>query len=313
MARAIIIDTDPGQDDALAILLALASPETLDVRAIVAVAGNVPLPLTQKNARRLVDLAGRDDVPVYAGCARPMVCALRTAENVHGRSGVDGYDWPEPVTPLQEQHGVDFLIETLLAAADGAITLCTLGPLTNIAMALVKEPDCARGIGEIIMMGGGFFAGGNTTPAAEFNILVDPHAARVVFESGLKLTLLPLDVTHQALATPQRVARFAALGNETGRACAGMLSYFNRHDVEKYGEEGAPLHDPCVIAYLLRPELFSGKKIPVKIEISNGLTLGMTVMDWWGTTNAAPNCTVMNKIDADGYFSLLTEHFARLP
>ncbi|MDQ7019940.1 MAG: nucleoside hydrolase [Robiginitomaculum sp.] len=313
MGHPILIDTDPGQDDALAILLALAAPEKLDVRGIIAVAGNVPLPLTQKNARRLVDLSGRDDVPVYAGCSRPMVRDLITAENVHGRTGVDGYDWPETKTPLQDQHGVDFIIDTLMAAGEGEITLCTLGPLTNIAMALVKAPQCARGIREIVMMGGGFFEGGNTTPAAEFNILVDPHAAHVVFNSALPLTLMPLDVTHKALATAYRIGDLAALGNETGRACAGMLSYFNRHDVEKYGAEGAPLHDPCVIAYLLKPELFSGKKIPVQIEISSGLTLGMTVMDWWGTTAEAPNCMVMNQIDADGYFDLLTAHLGRLP
>ncbi len=313
MGHPILIDTDPGQDDALAILLALAAPEKLDVRGIIAVAGNVPLPLTQKNARRLVDLAGRDDVPVYAGCSRPMVRDLITAENVHGRTGVDGYDWPKTKTPLQDQHGVDFIIDTLMAADEGEITLCTLGPLTNIAMALVKAPQCARGIGEIVMMGGGFFEGGNTTPAAEFNILVDPHAAHVVFNSALPLTLMPLDVTHKALATAYRIGDMAALGNETGRACAGMLSYFNRHDVEKYGSEGAPLHDPCVIAYLLKPELFDGKKVPVQIEISSGLTLGMTVMDWWGTTAEDPNCMVMNQIDADGYFDLLTAHLGRLP
>ncbi len=313
MGHPILIDTDPGQDDALAILLALAAPEKLDVRGIVAVAGNVPLPLTQKNARRLVDLSGRDDVPVYAGCSRPMVRDLITAENVHGRTGVDGYDWPETKTPLQDQHGVDFIIDTLMAADEGEITLCTLGPLTNIAMALVKAPQCARGIREIVMMGGGFFEGGNTTPAAEFNILVDPHAAHVVFNSALPLTLMPLDVTHKALATAYRIGDMAALGNETGRACAGMLSYFNRHDVEKYGSEGAPLHDPCVIAYLLKPELFDGKKVSVQIEISSALTLGMTVMDWWGTTAEAPNCMVMNQIDADGYFDLLTAHLGRLP
>jgi len=313
MGHPILIDTDPGQDDALAILLALAAPEKLDVRGIVAVAGNVPLPLTQKNARRLVDLAGRDDVPVYAGCSRPMVRDLITAENVHGCTGVDGYDWPKTKTPLQDQHGVDFIIDTLMAADDGEITICTLGPLTNIAMALVKAPQCARGIGEIVMMGGGFFEGGNTTPAAEFNILVDPHAAHVVFNSALPLTLMPLDVTHKALATAYRIGDMAALGNETGRACAGMLSYFNRHDVEKYGSEGAPLHDPCVIAYLLKPELFDGKKVSVQIEISSALTLGMTVMDWWGTTAEDPNCMVINQIDADGYFDLLTAHLGRLP
>ncbi len=313
MKRAIIIDTDPGQDDALAILLALAAHETLELRGIVAVAGNVPLPLTQLNARRLCDLAGRPDMPVYAGCERPMVRDLITAEYVHGKTGLDGYDWPEVKTPLQEQHGVDYLIEALRSASEGEITLCTLGPLTNIAMAMVKAPDCKRGIGEIVMMGGGFFEGGNTSPAAEFNILVDPHAAHVVFGSGLPLTLMPLDVTHKALATKERIAAMQALGNETGKACAGMLSFFNRFDVEKYGSLGGPLHDPCVIAYLLEPSLFGGKAIPVQIDIAPGLTLGMTVMDWWGMTKKPPNCTVMKDIDADGYFKLLTTMFARLP
>ncbi len=313
MTRAIIIDTDPGQDDAVAILLALAANDALDVRGIVAVAGNVPLSLTQANARRLVDSAGRADVPVYAGCARPMVQPLRTAEYVHGQSGINGYDWPDPVAPLQDLHGVDFIIESLLAADDKEITLCALGPLTNIAMALVKVPECARGIREIVMMGGGFFTGGNTTPAAEFNILVDPHAAHVVFESGLPLTLMPLDVTHQALVTKERIAPFAAMNTRCGDACAGMFGFFNRFDSEKYGAEGAPLHDPCVIAYLLEPSLFSGKNIPVKIDIAPGLTLGMTVMDWWGVTDDAANCMVMNKIDADGYFALLTKMIGRLP
>jgi inosine-uridine nucleoside N-ribohydrolase len=313
MKHTIIIDTDPGQDDALAILLALAAPGALDVRAIVAVAGNVPLALTQLNARRLVNLSGRCDVPVYAGCSRPMVRELITAENVHGRTGVDGYDWPQTTIPLQKQHGVDFLIEALLDANDAEITLCTLGPLTNIAMALIKAPQCAKGIKEIVMMGGGCFEGGNTTPAAEFNILVDPHAAAVVFASGLPLTLIPLDLTHKALATPKRIARIAALGNETGKACAGMLSFFNRHDVEKYGSEGAPLHDPCVIAYLLQPDTFEGKKVNVEIETGSPLTLGMTVMDWWGVTDRAPNCTVLHRIDADRYFDLLTQHLAYLP
>ena len=204
--RKIIIDTDPGQDDAVAILLALASPGELDVRGITTVAGNVPLALTSLNARKVCELAGRDDVAVYAGCERPMVRELITAEYVHGATGLDGADLPDPTMALQPTHAVDFLVETLMAGDEGEITLCPLGPLTNIAMALLREPRIASKVREIVLMGGGFFEGGNVTPAAEFNIFVDPHAADVVFTSGIPITMMPLDVTHQALATPTRVA-----------------------------------------------------------------------------------------------------------
>jgi purine nucleosidase len=309
--RPIIIDTDPGQDDAIAILLALASPE-LEVLGITAVAGNVPLALTEANARRLVELAGRPDLKVFAGCSRPLVRALVTAEEVHGKTGLDGSGLPPPTIELQAMHGVDWLVETLMAAGEGAVTLATLGPLTNIAMAMVKEPRILPKIREIVMMGGGFFEGGNVTPAAEFNIYVDPHAAHVVFASGCKLTLMPLDVTHKAITTPERLARFGAIDTPVGRACHGMLSFYSRHDVEKYGMVGGPLHDPCVIAYLLDDGLFGGKHVPVEIEIASNATMGMTLVDWWGTTGNPPNCTVMNTIDDDGFYGLLFDRLARL-
>ncbi len=254
--RRIIIDTDPGQDDAVAILLALASPEELDVIAVTAVAGNVPLELTARNALKICELAGRTDVPVYAGCQRPMVRTLFTAEYVHGPTGLDGADLPDPEMALQPDHAVDYLVETLMDSDAGEITLCPLGPLTNIAVALVKEPAIATKVREIVLMGGGFFEGGNVNPAAEFNIFVDPHAAHVVFTSGIPITMMPLDVTHQALTTPLRVEAFKALGTPAGDAVAGMLDFFDRYDMEKYGTEGAPLHDPCVVAYLLEPDLF---------------------------------------------------------
>ncbi|MEQ9643731.1 MAG: nucleoside hydrolase [Alphaproteobacteria bacterium] len=312
MTRKIIIDTDPGQDDALAILLALASQAELEVLGLVAVAGNVPLRLTQSNARALVELAGRDDVPVFAGCARPLLRPLVTAEYVHGKTGIDGSGLPAPSLPLQKQHGVDWLIDTVMAHPPGSITLCTLGPLTNVAMALTKHPAIAERIGEIVAMGGGFFEGGNTTPAAEFNIYVDPHAAHAVFAAGIKMTLMPLDVTHKALTTRERLARFGAIATPAGRACHGMLGFFDRFDSEKYGQQGAPLHDPTVIAYLLQPELFTGKHVNVEVETGSPLTVGMTVVDWWGTSKRAPNCTVMNGIDADGYFDLLIDRIATL-
>jgi purine nucleosidase len=313
MPRAIIIDSDPGQDDAVAILLALASPVELEVLGIVAVAGNVPLALTQRNARIVCELAGRADLPVYAGCERPMQRALVTAEYIHGKTGLDGPTLPEPTMPLQPQHGVDYLIETLRRAPAGAITLCALGPLTDIGMALVKAPDIAPKVREIVMMGGAYFEVGNTTPAAEFNIYVDPHAADLVLRSGIPITMIPLDVSHKALTTKPRIARFRALGTRCGRAVAEMLEFFERHDVEKYGADGGPLHDPGVIAYLLEPDLYSGRKVNVTIETASPLTLGMTVADWWRVTDRPPNATFMNDVDADGFYDLLTERIAKLP
>ncbi len=313
MKRRIIIDTDPGQDDAVAILLALASPEEIEVAGIVAVAGNVPLSRTAVNARRLVELAGRGDVPVFAGCERPLVRAPITAEYVHGPTGLDGYELPPPTLPLQPQHGVDFIIETVMASEPKSITLCTLGPLTDVAMALAKAPAIAPRLREIVAMGGAYFEVGNRTPAAEFNIIADPEAADAVFRSGVPLTLMPLDVTHQVLSSPARLAALAKLGNRTGKAVHGLLSYSEHYDLGKYGWDGAPLHDPCVIAYLLKPELFSGKMVNVAIETTGTYTLGMTVADWWHVTDRPRTVNFMRGVDADGFYALLGERIARLP
>ncbi|MHA7884445.1 nucleoside hydrolase [Nitratireductor rhodophyticola] len=310
-ARKIIIDTDPGQDDALAILLALGSPE-LDVLGITAVAGNVPLALTEKNARKICELAGKPETKVFAGAIRPLVRDLVTAEHVHGRTGLDGPDLPEPEMPLQEQHAVDFIIETLMVHEEGEITLCPLGPLTNIALALNREPRIASRIREIVLMGGGFFEGGNVTPAAEFNIYVDPHAADVVLRSGAPVVMMPLDVTHKALTTRSRIAAIRDLGTKVGNACAELLEFFERFDEEKYGTDGGPLHDPCVIAYLLQPDLFGGRRCNVAVETGSELTMGMTVIDWWQVTERPKNALVMRDIDADGFFKLLTKRLARL-
>ncbi|CAM5382524.1 nucleoside hydrolase [Mycolicibacterium aubagnense] len=309
--RKIIIDTDPGQDDAVAILLALASPE-LDVVGITAVAGNVPLRLTEKNALKICELAGRRDVRVFSGAIRPLVRQLVTAEHVHGKTGLDGPDLPEPTMKLQEQHAVDFIVEMLMREEPGTITLCPLGPLTNIALALVREPKIAPRIKEIVLMGGGFFEGGNVTPAAEFNIYVDPHAADVVFRSGVPIVVMPLDVTHKALTTAKRVEAFRKMGSKVGDATASLLDFFERFDEEKYGTDGGPLHDPCVIAYLLKPELFKGRHCNVSVETASDLTMGMTVIDWWGVTDRPKNATVMRDIDLDGFFGLLTERLGRL-
>ncbi len=312
MRRKIIIDTDPGQDDAVAILLALASPEEIDVLGITAVAGNVPLPLTQRNARIICELAGHTHIPVFAGCDAPLERRLVTAEHVHGKTGLDGPQLPDPTMPLQDQHGVDFIIETLRREPSGSVTLCPLGPLTNIATALTRAPDIAPRIQEIVLMGGAYFEVGNITPAAEFNIYVDPQAAEIVFKSGVPLTVMPLDLTHKALTTAERVETFRKMGTHVGQMVAEWTDFFERFDKEKYGSEGAPLHDPCVIAYLIRPDLFKGRFVNVEIETQSELTLGMTVADWWGVTNRPANATFMGDVDASGFFQLLTERIARL-
>ncbi|NOX73165.1 MAG: nucleoside hydrolase [Alphaproteobacteria bacterium] len=311
MARKIIIDTDPGQDDAVAILLALASNE-LEVLGLTAVAGNVPLPLTELNSRKICELAGKPETRVFAGCAAPLSRKLVTAEHVHGRTGLDGPELPDPVMPLQDQHGVDFIIETLRSEPSKTVTLCPLGPLTNIATAFNRAPDVVEKVEEIVLMGGAYFEVGNITPAAEFNIYVDPQAADIVMKSGAKITIMPLDVTHKALTTRARIDAFRAMNTPVGTAVADFTDFFERFDMAKYGSEGAPLHDPCVIAYLIRPELFTGRHINVEIETMSELTLGMTVADWWGVTDRAPNATFMGDIDAEGFYDLLIERIARL-
>src|SRR5215471_8887857 len=311
--RRVIIDTDPGLDDAVAILLAFTAAEELDVRGIVAVAGNLPLPQTARNARRVCELAARTDIPVFAGCARPMLRPPATAEHIHGETAREGLLLPEPTMALQTPHGVDFLIETLRIAETGTITVCALGPLTNIAMALVKAPEVAGKIGELVIMGGACFELGNVTPAAEFNIHVDPHAAALVIGSGIPITMIPLDVTHQLLSTPARVAALRALGNRCGPAVAALLDAFERNRGSRSGTRGQTLHDPAVIGYLLRPALYQGREVNVAVEMQSPLTMGMTVVDWWGVTGRKPNLRFMNAVDAEGLYELLTEKLARLP
>jgi len=313
VARKIIIDTDPGQDDAVAILLALASPLELEVLGIVAVAGNVSLAHNANNALKVVELSGRDDVAVYAGCERPLRRRLVTAEHVHGETGLNGPTLPAPKLRLEAQHGVDFIIETVMAHEAGTVTLATLGPLTNIAMALAKAPAIAPRIKEIVMMGGGYFEGGNITPTAEFNVYVDPDAADIVLKSGAPVTMVPLDLTHQVLTTRPRLQALAGIGNRAGEAVAQMLEFSERFDLAKYQGQGAPLHDPCVIAYLLQPELFSGRTINVMVETGSELTLGMTVADYWGVTGRPANVNFLRHANAEGFYELLVERLRRLP
>jgi len=300
--KPIIIDCDPGVDDAIALMLALRSPE-LAVQAITVVAGNVPLALTQRNARQICELLGRDDVPIYAGCPRPLVRSLITAADIHGKTGLAGATLPSPQLPLQPTHAVSFLIDTL-RSTEAPLTLATLGPLTNLAVALVQAPDIIQGIDRIVMMGGGI-THGNITPVAEFNIYVDPHAAQVVFDAGIPLTFLSLDITHQVLTTPARLDAIRQIGNPVSEIAAAVLSHYGKADAEKLGTGGAPLHDPCVIAYLLRPDLFTTYPGQVQVELSSPLTLGQTVVSL-----AKPNqpvVDIVNSVDAAGIYELLTK------
>ena len=309
--RPIIIDCDPGQDDAIGLLLAMSSPDELDILGVTTVAGNVPLALTERNARQVRDIAGRRDVPVYAGCSKPMVRDLITAEHVHGKSGIDGIDIVEPKQPLEKQHAVDFIVDALSGADNDSITLVPMGPLTNIGQAFTKDPSILRNVEQIILMGGAMREGGNISPSAEFNILVDPHAADIVFRCGRPITVMGLDVTHQVLATPERRDRIRTIDNEAARATAGMLDFFNRHDTVKYGSMGAPLHDPCTIAFLLKPELFKGKLCNISIETESELTMGNTAVDFWHVTDRPKNATWIHTADADGFYDLLIERLSR--
>jgi purine nucleosidase len=235
----IIIDTDPGQDDAAAIMLALGSPE-IDLLGITTVAGNVPLELTARNARIICEMSGRTDVKVFAGADGPLQGTQVTAEHVHGRTGLDGPELFEPSFPLQDGHAVDFIIDTLMEEASGTVTLCPIGPLTNIALALQKQPEIAGRIQQIVLMGGGYFAQGNVTPSAEFNIYADPDAAAIVFAAGSPIVMLPLDVTHKVLTTQPRIERIRAVGNRAALAMVKMLEFYRRYDVENTAPTAAP-------------------------------------------------------------------------
>ena len=237
---------------------------------------------------------------------------LVTAEYVHGPTGLDGANLPAPTITEGEGHAVDRIIEILMESGDEEVTVCTLGPMSNIGMALEREPRIVDKILELVCMGGGFFEGGNTTPTAEFNIFVDPHAAELVFHSGVPIVMMPLDVTHKALTTPERLERFRSLGTPVGDAVAGMLDFYDRWDIEKYGIPGGPLHDPTVISYLLEPEMLSGREVNVEVDTRPGPTEGMTIIDWWGVSDAEPNAFVMRDIDSDRYYDLLVERLGRL-
>lgn len=313
MPNRIIIDTDPGQDDAFAILLALASPE-LEVLGITTVAGNVPVGQTADNARRMVELAGRAEVPVFAGAERPLLRAPRPVPEIHGGTGIDGWDWPPATRPPEPAHAVDWLVETLLREPAGSVSVVALAPQTNLALALRRAPEIASRIHKLVFMGGGYFEGGNMTPAAEYNILVDPEAAAIVLGSGMDITAVPIDCTHSAPAPVDWSTPLQALGTQTGAACAGMMRFFEQYGNRKYGTRSRPLHDAVAMAVLLWPELFEGKLCPVAVECAGQLTTGMTVVDWLRQTGEPDNCLWIRRCtDPQELYARMLSRLATLP
>ncbi|MDE1180412.1 nucleoside hydrolase [Paraburkholderia sp.] len=312
--RTVIIDCDPGQDDAIAILFALGAKDRLDVRAITAVAGNVPLSLTERNARIIRDWAGRTKtLPVYAGCPRPLMRELITAANVHGNTGLEGVQLHDPLAPVAPQHAVAYLIDTLSAAAPKSVTICALGPLTNLATALTEAPQIRDRLREIVMMGGAFFERGNITPAAEFNIYVDPQAAQIVFSSGVPIVVLPRDVAVKAPITPARIEPFRAIGNRCGAVVADIMAAEVAYNKGRRGVEDAPMYDPSAAGYLVDPSMFKGRLVNVVVETTGQWTLGETVVDWNGRSGRAPNATWITEVDADAFYAALHASISTLP
>jgi purine nucleosidase len=296
----------------VAFLAALASPEELQILAITTVAGNVPVELTSKNALKALELAGRSDIPVYKGASAPLLRPLVTAEHVHGRTGFDGYNLPEPLAALEPEFAPDAIVRMIMSRPRGTVTLCCLAPLTNIALAFAREPRLPQHLAGIVLMGGSMSEGGNITAAAEFNIYVDPHAAARVFSSGAPITMIPLDCTHQALITDARLEVLRTARTPLGTAFYHLLEFNKRFDRAKYGWPGGPLHDATVTAYLLAPQLFTGRQVFVDIECNSPLTRGASVVDWWGVSGKPQNALVLRTVDADAYFQLIFGRLLRL-
>ncbi len=305
MTTPILIDCDPGHDDAIALLLALASPE-VEVLGITTVAGNQTLAKTTVNALKLLEFAGRTEIPVAAGCGRPLVRDPYVAAHVHGESGMDGPDLPDPQTQPVEQHAVDFLAERI----EPGVVLVPTGPLTNIGLLLARHPEVAERLERIVLMGGAI-AEGNVTPAAEFNIWADPEAAARVFTSGIDLTMIGLDVTHRALFRPADSERLAATGR-TGKLVAELFAFYQRFHSEQYGWDGSPVHDAVAVAHVIRDDLVQTADRGVVVDTGGELSRGRTYVDLWGRAGWEPNAHVGVDVDGNGFVDFLVERLARL-
>lgn len=308
MTRSIIIDCDPGVDDCIALLAALGADDCLDLKAITVVAGNVPVDTCARNALGILALAGREDIPVFAGCERPMRVKPEFAEHIHGASGLGDARLPEASVPTQSRHAVDYLCTTLANAEPGSMTLVITGPMTNFATALQRDASITRAVRELVIMGGAAIEGGNITSHAEFNIYADPDAAKIVLESGCRTTLIGLDATLQIRCTPARMERLEASAHPACRASAAMVAHVNRIYGEVYGADGAALHDPCTIGYLLDPDMFTSATLPVAVNVSAGEMRGNTALG----AEAEGGISWVTGLDDDALFDLLVTSMERL-
>jgi len=307
----IIVDCDPGIDDTIALLTAFVSPE-LDILGITPVCGNQPLERTLRNALQICELGGRADIPVFAGCFRPLLREPIHGQ-FHGKNGLGNTSLPDPVKTAEPLSAVEFLVATLSRAAEGSerVTICCLGPMTNLAVALRMRPQIAKGVERIVMMGGAYREPGNRTMTAEFNILADPHAASIVFSSEIPIVALALDATHQVILKPEHVAQFARVSGRISGTLAELMAFWDRNDVRRYGSRGGPLHDPLVIAYLLAPHLFETQGARIFVEHESELCMGQTVADWYGKSGLEPNAEIVTKVDSSGVIALLLDRLSR--
>ncbi|WP_313607410.1 nucleoside hydrolase [Rhizobium sp.] len=307
----IIVDCDPGIDDTIALLTAFVSPE-LKILGITPVCGNQPLERTVRNALQVCELGGRTDIPVYAGCFRPMLREPIHGQ-FHGKNGLGKTVLPEPAKKVETMSAVDFLIEALGGAAEKGerITLCCLGPMTNVAVALRMKPQIAEGIERIVMMGGAYREPGNRTMTSEYNVLADPHAVHVVFSSGIPIVALALDATHQVMLKPEHVTEFSRVSGRISQTLAELMAFWDRNDVPRYGSRGGPLHDPLVMAYILAPHLFETQKARVFVEYESELCMGQTIADWYGKSGLEPNADIVTRVDADGVIAFFLERLSR--
>ena len=313
MKKKIILDCDPGHDDAVAIMLAAAS-DKIEILGITCVAGNATLENTKLNALKVCSLIGKSNINIYAGADKPIKFELVTAAHVHGKTGLDIDGSTIQINNnyrIPYVSAVDFIMDTCLSQTE-PIYICPTGPLTNIALALQKEPKIKKNIQQIVFMGGVGMSLGNVTPAAEFNIYVDPHAADIVLHSGIPLIMLGLDVTHKVMVNDEIIANIKKNGNKSSYFFADLMNFYSKFHRKLYEIEESPLHDPCVIAYLIDPSLFKGRFVNVEVEKESTLTRGKTVVDWLGATNRKPNCIVMNEVSHKNFFSLLKKELKLL-
>lgn len=312
----LIMDCDPGLDDAIALLFAIAHEQEINLLGVTTVIGNGPLQQTQENARRMCELAGRSDMKIFQGCPRPFFPRTRpsdsnyTSADIHGDTGLGGCTLPPPTMPLQSLHAVDFIRQAILESPD-KITISASGPLTNIACALIMEPQLKGKIEKIVLMGG-VIGLGNITPSAEYNFYCDPHAASVVFTSGIPIVMIGLDTTRQTQTSETWINTIEAMGTPVSRAVVDMLSYYHRPDaILEPGVAAGVLHDPNIIAYLLKPELYKGRDAYVDIDVSPAITAGRSTVDWYGKLDFRPNAYVVNEVNTNGFFDMLTQALRR--